>query len=165
MAEQKEKTKSPKVTPKNYSPQRAPGQGKSQELSAEKNAAPSQWGRRLARLVGAKFGVNMVENHAKNEGNYKGKDICIKCAKSPMPPVSVLLDMLDRIDQLWAVYVLYDGTAEVWAVDTEQIHEHGYFTRGAKVQKRAEMYLRRIKPVGELIGTLTEEEVKSCRIP
>src|SRR5690606_29824033 len=58
---------------KGYSAARMPGRGKSQEIEAEKNAAPSQWGRRLARLVGEKFGVHMVENHAKNEGTFKGK--------------------------------------------------------------------------------------------
>lgn len=148
-----------------HSPSRLPGQGRSHDIAVEKNAAPSQWGRRLARLVGEKFGVQMVENHAKNEGIYKGKDICIKCAKSPMPPVSVLIEMLDRVDQLWAVYVMSDGTAEVWSLDAKQVRELGYFTHGEKVQKRVEIYLRRIKPVGKLIGTLTEEEVESCRIP
>lgn len=149
----------------NHSPSRLPGQGRSHDIAVEKNAAPSQWGRRLARLVGEKFGVHMVENHAKNEGTYKGKDICIKCAKSPMPPVSILIEMLDRIDQLWAVYVMFDGTAEVWAVDAKKVRELGYFTHGEKVQKRVEIYLRRIKPVGKLVGTLTAAEVESCRIP
>lgn len=148
-----------------YSALRIPGRGKSQEIEAEKNAAPSQWGRRLARLVGEKFGVQMVENHAKNEGSIKGKDICIKCAKSPMPPVSVLVEMLDRVDQLWAVYVIYDGTAEVWAIDTKKVRELGYFTHGEKVQKRVEIYLRRIVPVGTLVGKLSAREVESCRIP
>lgn len=144
---------------------RLPGQGHNSEIVPEKNAAPSQWGRRLARLVGEKFGVQMVENQAKNEGTYQRKDICIKCAKSPMPPVSVLVDMLDRVDQLWAVYVMFDGTAQVWAIDTKTVRELGYFTHGEKVQKRVEIYLRRITPVGTLIGTLTKQEVESCRIP
>jgi hypothetical protein len=136
---------------------RVPGQGKNQENAVEKNSAPSQWGRRLARLVGEKFGVDMVENHAKNEGTYRRKDICIKCAKSPMPPVSVLVDMLDRVDQLWAVYVMFDGTAQVWAVDAGRVREQGYFTHGKNVQKRVEIYLRRITPIGSLICTLTKE--------
>ena len=148
-----------------YAPARIPGQGKGNEIAVEKNAAPSQWGRRLARLVGEKFGVQMVENHAKNEGTYKGKDICIKCAKSTMPPVSVLIEMLDRVDQLWAVYVLQDGTAQVWSVDVKKVRQLGYFTHGEKVQKRVEIYLRHITPVGTLIGTLTHGEVESCRIP
>lgn len=157
--------KSYRASASNHSATRMPGQGRTHDIVAEKNAAPSQWGRRLARLVGEKFGVQMVENHAKNEGTYKGKDICIKCAKSPMPPVSILIEMLDRVDQLWAVYVMYDGTAEVWSVDSKKVRELGYFTHGEKVQKRVEIYLRRITPVGTLIGTLTEAEVESCRIP
>ena len=150
---------------RDYSPVRTPGQGKSSEITAEKNAAPSQWGRRLARFVGKKFGVQMVENHAKNEGSFRGKDICIKCAKSPMPPVSVLIEMLDRIDQLWAVYVQFDGSAQIWAIDAKKVREIGYFTHGEKVQKRVEIYLRHIMPEGTLVGTLTASEVESCRIP
>jgi hypothetical protein len=130
----------------------------------EKNAAPSQWGRRLARLVGDKFGVKMSNNWSKNEGTWRKKDIVIKCAKSTMPPVSVLVTMLDRIDQLWAVYITEEG-AEVWAVDVDKVRQHGYFTHGPNVQKRVEIYRRKIANLGKLIGQLTVEEVESCRIP
>jgi hypothetical protein len=132
---------------------------------ADKNTAPSQWGRRLARLVGDKFGVRMSENLSKNEGTHRGRDIVIKCAKSPMPPVSVLIDMLDRIDDLWAVYIMPDGGAEVWAVDANIVREQGYHTHGPNVQKRVEIYLRKIVTIGKLKGTLTAEEVESCHIP
>jgi hypothetical protein len=133
--------------------------------SDEKNVAPSQWGRRLARLVGDKFGVTMSENWSKNEGTWRRKDIVIKCAKSTMPPVSVLVTMLDRIDQLWAVYIVEDGGAEVWAVDVAKVREHGYFTHGPNVQKRVEIYRRKIAAIGKLLGRLSEEEVESCNIP
>jgi hypothetical protein len=131
----------------------------------EKNVAPSQWGRRLARLVGAKFNVQMSLNQSKNEGTWRRKDIVIKCAKSTMPPVSILVDMLERIDQLWAVYVMPDGGAEIWAVDAHKVRLHGYFTHGPNVAKRVEIHLRKIMPIGKLIGTLSADEVESCRIP
>lgn len=133
--------------------------------SEEKNVAPTQWGRRMARLVGEKFGVQMVENHARNEGVYRKKDIVIKCAKSIMPPVSVLNDVLDRVDELWAVYVMPEGHAEIWSITNAQVHKHAYFTHGPNVQKRAEIYLRHIIPIGKKIGELTEREVEACRIP
>ena len=148
-----------------YSAPRAPGVGKGKRIEVEKNVAPSQWGRRLARLVGEKFGVQMVDNHAKNEGSHKGRDIVIKCAKSLMPPVSVLIDVLERIDDLWAVYLMPDGSAEVWSVSNKQVRDFSYFTHGANVQKRAEIYYRRIIPIGKKIGVMTEREVESCRIP
>lgn len=144
---------------------RTPGQGKGRAIAVEKNAAPSQWGRRMARLVGEKLHVNMVENHARNEGTYKGRDIVIKCAKSTMPPVSVLVDVLDRIDEVWAVYIMPEGHAEVWSLTQKQIRDNAYFTHGPNVQKRAEIYLRHITPIGKKIGGLTEVEVESCRIP
>ncbi|MBV9864806.1 MAG: hypothetical protein JO316_05620 [Abitibacteriaceae bacterium] len=143
---------------------RVAGRGK-RVSDTDKNTAPSQWGRRLARLVGEKCGVTMSENFSKNEGTYRGKDIVIKCAKSPMPPVAVLIDMLERIDQLWAVYLMPEGGAEIWAVDIDKVRQHGYFTRGPKVQKRVEIYRRKIIQLGTLVGTLTEAEVDSCNIP
>lgn len=135
------------------------------KIYVEKNAAPSQWGRRLARLVGAKFGVDMVENQSKNEGLWKGKDVVIKCAKSPMPPVSVLVEMLDRIDFLWAVFIMYEGHADVWSVPVKVLKDNGYFTSGEKVQKRVELHLKKAEALGTKIGSLTPDEVESCRIP
>lgn len=134
-------------------------------MRQEKNAAPSQWGRRLARVVGDKFGVAMSGNFSKNEGIYGGKDIVIKCAKSPMPPVAILIDMLERIDELWAVYIMPEGGAEVWVVPIEKVRAHGYYTRGPKVQKRVEIYRRKIVQLGTLFGTLTADEVEACNIP
>lgn len=131
----------------------------------EKNAAPSQWGRRLARLVGAKFGVEMVENQSKNEGSWRGRDIVIKCAKSPMPPVSVLVEMLDRLDFLWAVFIMPEGHADVWSVSAKALKDNGYFTSGEKVQKRVELHLKKAESLGTKIGSLNAEDVDSCRIP
>jgi len=145
---------------------RAPEQSEPVTKEApERNTAPSQWGRRMARLVGEKFGVAMSDNWSKNVGTYQGKEIVIKCAKSPMPPVSVLIDMVDRIDQLWAVYIMLDGHAEVWIADMDKVRQAGYFTRGPNVQKRVEISLRKIVRIGTLLGTLSEEEVDSCQIP
>jgi hypothetical protein len=73
--------------------------------------------------------------------------------------------MLDRIDQLWAVYVMPDGGAEIWAVDADKVRLHGYFTHGPNVAKRVEIHRRKIIPIGKLIGTLSADEVESCRIP
>jgi hypothetical protein len=135
------------------------------KVYVEKNVAPSQWGRRLARLVGAKFGVEMVANQSKNEGSWRGKDIVIKCAKSPMPPVSVLVEMLDRLDYLWAVFIMFEGHADVWSIPVKALKDNGYFTSGEKVQKRVELHLKKAEALGSKIGILTPEEVESCRIP
>lgn len=133
--------------------------------AVDSNAAPSQWGRRLARLVGEKYGVQMSENRSKNEGIWRKKAVAIKCAKSLMPPVSVLTSMLDRLDVLWAVYLTPDGGAQIWSIPIEAVREHGYFTRGPNVQKRVEVYHRKAKRIGKLMGTLSAAEVESCEIP
>lgn len=127
--------------------------------------APSQWGRRLARLVGEKYGVTMSENRSKNEGVYRRRNIIIKCAKSPMPPVSVLTGTLERIDQLWAVYIMPEGGAEIWVVEVSRVREHGYFTRSRTVPQRVELFRRKIVLIGRLKGVLEREEVESCCVP
>ena len=134
-------------------------------LDVEKNSAPSQWGRRLARRVGAKFGVAMTENQSKNEGRIRGRDIVIKCAKSQTPPVSVLGEMMDRIDELWAVFLVPEGDAEVWRVPVAAVRAHGYQTHGRKVQRRFELRYRKVVEFGKLVGTLDRKEVEACNIP
>lgn len=131
----------------------------------DKNSAPSQWGRRLARLVGEKFNVSMSENLSKNEGTVRGRDIVIKCAKSQTPPVSVLNDMIDRLDALWAVFLTPDGSGEVWEISTSALREYGYQTHGANVQRRIEINYRKVIQIGKLVGTIGESEVDSCNIP
>ncbi len=131
----------------------------------EPNAAPSQWARRLARVVGAKFGVQMSPNHANNRGEFGARSVVIKCAKSTMPPVSVLASMLNDLDELWAVFVLPSGRAEVWTIPIAQVEKYAYQTRGPKVQKRLEITRRRILNRGQLLGILEVDEVEACRIP
>ena len=130
-----------------------------------RNEAPSQWGRRLARLVGEKFNVKMSDNWSKNVGIWQERNIVIKCAKSPMPPVSVLIGTLESIDELWAVYVMPEGHAEIWSVPVREVRAHGYFTHGARVPKRVEITRRKILALGAQIGTLDSRDVDSCRIP
>jgi len=133
--------------------------------AVDSNTAPSQWGRRLARLVGEKYGVQMSENRSKNEGTWRKKAVAIKCAKSLMPPVSLLTTMMERLDVLWAIYLTPDGGAQIWSIPIEAVREHGYFTRGPNVQKRVEVYHRKAKLIGKLMGTLSPQEVESCEIP
>ena len=129
------------------------------------NEAPSQWGRRLARAVGAHFGVTMSPNHAKNEGTFGNRDIVIKCAKSTTPPVSVLSSMLERLDDVWAVFILADGSAEVWTAPARVIRKHAHQTRGLKAAPRFEITRRRLSPHAKLVGVLPVAEVERCRIP
>jgi hypothetical protein len=129
------------------------------------NAAPSQWARRLARAVGAAYGVRMSPNHARNEGEWGGRDVVIKCAKSPAPPVSVLMSMVDRLDELWAVFVMPSGEAEVWRVPVATLQRHGYLTQGRNVTPRLEITRRKVSLCGELLGVLDRESVEACRIP
>jgi hypothetical protein len=132
---------------------------------SDRNIAPTQWGRRLARLVGEKYGVAMAENYSKNEGRLRGRDLVIKCAKSQTPPISVLTEMLDRLDDVWAVFLTPDGGGEIWTISAAAMRAHGYQTHGANVPRRVELGRKKIAAIGKLIGTLEVEEVDSCHIP
>jgi hypothetical protein len=107
----------------------------------------------------------MVTNQARNEGEWRGLDITIKCAKSTAPPVSVLSSSLARLDEMWAVFVLPSGEAEVWRVPVQRLRRHGHFTRGVKALPRVEITRRKVMLAGTLFGTIDVETVESCRIP
>jgi len=132
---------------------------------SDRNIAPTQWGRRLARLVGDKFGVAMSDNYSKNEGRLRGKDLVIKCAKSQTPPISVLTEMLERLDEVWAVFLTPDGGAEVWRITAKEMHNYGYQTHGPNVPRRVELGRKKIAAIGKLVGNLDSDEVDSCHIP
>lgn len=131
----------------------------------ERNSAPTQWGRRLARRIGDKFGVKMVDNHAKNIGVYRGKKIIIKCAKSITPPVSILESNLERTDELWAVYLMPEGHADIYAINIADVRRIGYKTRGLGADCRLELTLKKVRLSGQFIGTLGEADVEACHIP
>ncbi len=155
----------PKTSSRIFKSVTAPSRQSLYKSDDEKNQAPSQWGRRLARIVGDKFGVKMSSNFARNEGTFGKKDIVIKCAKSTSPPIFVLTDTLDRVDEVWGVFLTAEDEAEVWSITSRQVREFAYFTTGPNVQSRAEINYRKVKPLGKLVGLLTADEVAACRIP
>ncbi|RYG75540.1 hypothetical protein EON80_00380 [bacterium] len=131
----------------------------------EVNRAPSAWGRRLARLVGANFGVNMVSDRSKNEGAHGKTNVVIKCAKSPVPPIFISAEMLQRVDEVWGVFVTYGEGAQIWSCPADFVRRNAYFTRNPKIMPRAEITLRTMKRGGTLIGTVTQDEIDACHIP
>ncbi len=110
----------------------------------------------------------MVANQARNEGAWQGREVAIKCAKSTSPPISVLVSMLDRLDEVWAVFVLPSGEAEVWRLSIVHLRRHGHFTRAGRSGKappRVEIRRRKVVQSGVLLGLLEAEEVEACHIP
>jgi hypothetical protein len=130
----------------------------------EVNQAPVAWGRRLARLVGEKFGVQMISDRAKNEGTRSKTRIVIKCAKSPFPPIFVTLEMLERTDEVWGVFLHEEG-GEVWSCPASYVRRVAYVTRNPKIAPRASIGLKKMRRGGQLIGIISQDEVESCHIP
>jgi hypothetical protein len=130
----------------------------------EVNLSPQAWGRRVARLVGATFGVEMVADRSKNEGTLGQKRIVIKCAKSATPPIFITTEMLQRADEIWGVFLEFGQGAQIWSCSVEFVRANAYFTRGPQT-RRAEITLKAMKRGGTLVGTLSQEQIEACHIP
>lgn len=131
----------------------------------EVNQAPVAWGRRVARLVGDNFGVRMVADRAKNEGEQGKKRVVIKCAKSTIPPIFVSAEMLTRVDEVWGVFLSFGEGAQVWSCPADFVRRNAYFTHNPRVPARAEITLKTIKKGGTLLGTISQEEIEACHVP
>ncbi len=131
----------------------------------EVNLAPVAWGRRLGRLTGAKFGVQMVADRAKNEGAHGKTRVVIKCAKSVSAPIFVSVDMLSRIDEVWGVFLIQGEGAQVWCCPVAFVRRNAYFTRNPKIMPRVEVRFKAMQRGGKLLGKLSEPEVEICQIP
>ncbi len=131
----------------------------------EVNRAPIAWGRRLARLVGKKFAVQMTPDRSKNEGVLGRTRVVIKCAKSRSAPIFVSAQMLERSDEVWGVFLQVGEGAEIWKCDAAFVRRAAYFTHQPKLMPRAELRFKAISRGGVLIGTLSESEIESCEIP
>ncbi|PQV64788.1 hypothetical protein B1R32_10355 [Abditibacterium utsteinense] len=154
---------SPKITRVRVSPRK-----KSSTLrraDEEVNLAPVAWGRRVARLVGDKFGVQMVADRSKNEGARGKTRVVIKCAKSRVAPIFVLTQMLSRVDEVWGIFLIHGEGAQVWSCDAAFVRRAAYFSRNAKVMPRAELRFKAMQRGGTLIGNLSEAEIESCHVP
>ncbi|HEX9998745.1 MAG TPA: hypothetical protein VGB45_16540 [Abditibacterium sp.] len=131
----------------------------------EVNLAPQAWGRRVARLVGEQFGVKMVSNRSKNEGERGDTRVVIKCAKSQSPPIFISVEMLARVDEVWGVFLIHGEGAQIWSCSAAHVKRCAHFSRNPKTMPRAEITLKKIQRAGTLLGTLSESEIEECHIP
>ncbi len=127
--------------------------------------APTQWHRRLARLVGRKWGVQMDPRGNVSEGVLDGRVIAIRCAKSKTPPITVTAATLERVHEVWGVFLTQTDAAQIYALSAAQFKRTASFYSPRNGQPHYTARLSRFARHARLIGTVPEEEVGEIGIP
>ncbi len=132
---------------------------------AKDSDAPTLWHRRLARLVARKHGVQMEAKRTWSEGTLDGRRIAIRCAKSKTPPISVSASTLERVHEVWGVFLTQTDAAQIYALSAPEFKRIASFYSPRNGQPIYTIRLKRLSARATLIGTLSEEEVAQIEIP
>jgi len=127
--------------------------------------APSLWHRRLARLVGRKWGIRMERKGNLSEGTLDGRVIAIRCAKSKTPPIAVTAATLERVHEVWGVFLTQTDAAQIYSLPASDFKRLAYFYAPRNGPPIYTIRLRRFSSRATLVGTLSEEEVAGIEIP
>ena len=127
--------------------------------------APSLWHRRLARLVGRKWGVQMERKRNLSEGTLDGRLIAIRCAKSKTPPITVSAATLERVNEVWGVFLTQTDAAQIYSLSAADFKRTACFYSPRNGQPHYCARLSRFSRHAQLIGTVPEEEVEAIGIP
>jgi hypothetical protein len=119
----------------------------------------------LARLIGAKWGVKMSSNRALNEGMHGRTPIVIKCAKSTGAPIQVSKATLERVGEVWGVFLSETDSAPVWRLSASEFKRVASFYSPRNGTAHYQIRYKRFTRVAELIGTVAPEEVEVVEIP
>ena len=132
---------------------------------AEVNQAPLMWGRRLARLVGRRYGIKMSRNRAINEGMWERTPIIIKCAKSYQAPIQVSANSLERVGEVWGVFLSETDDGEVWRAPATEFKKLAYYYAPRDGVPYYMMRYKRFKRIATHAGTLPAKDVLRVEIP
>ncbi len=132
---------------------------------AEVNLAPGMWGRRLARLVGRRYGVKMSRNRAINEGVFGRTPVIIKCAKSYQAPIQVSANSLERVGEVWGVFLSEVDDGEVWRAPAAEFKKLAYYYAPLDGVPYYMIRYTRFKRIATLAGTVPAKDVLRVEIP
>ncbi len=127
--------------------------------------APTLWHRRLARLVARRWGVQLDFKGNLSEGTLDGRQIAIRCAKSKTPPISVSASALERVHEVWGVFLTQTDAAQVYSLPAQEFKRLAYFYSPRNGQPTYTIRLKRFSSRATLLGTVPEEEVEGIEIP
>lgn len=131
----------------------------------EVNQGPTMWGRRLARLVGRRYGVKMSRNRAINEGELGNIPVIIKCAKSYQAPIQVSAHSLERVSEVWGVFLSAVDDGEVWRASATDFKKLAYFYAPRDGVPYYMIRYKRFKRIATLAGVVPAADVLRVEIP
>ena len=132
---------------------------------AEVNQAPLMWGRRLARLVGRRMGVKMSRNRAINEGTLGQMPVIIKCAKSYGAPIQVSAASLERVSEVWGVFLSPVDDGEIWRASAADFKRVAYFYAPREGTPYYSIRYSRFKRIATRAATVPADDVLRVEIP
>ncbi len=131
----------------------------------EVNQGPTMWGRRLARLVGRRYGVKMSRNRAINEGTLDRTPVIIKCAKSYQAPIQVSATSLERVSEIWGVFLSEVDDGEIWRAPAAEFKKLAYFYAPREGVPYYSIRYTRFKRIATHAGTVPAKDVLRVEIP
>lgn len=123
------------------------------------------WGRRLARMVGRRFGVRMSRNRALNEGELSGVSLVIKCAKSDKAPIQISKNTLERVQEVWGVFLDEEDNAHIWKANSRDVRRLAYYYSPRDGVPYYSIRLHRLRRIAEHQGVIAGRDVHRCEIP
>ena len=132
---------------------------------AEVNQGPTMWGRRLARLVGRRYGVKMSRNRAINEGTLDRTPVIIKCAKSYQAPIQVSAASLERVTEVWGVFLSAVDDGEIWRAPASEFKKLAYYYAPREGVPYYSIRYTRFKRIAAHAGTVPAKDVLRVEIP
>lgn len=100
-----------------------------------------------------------------SEGTLNGRVIAIRCAKSKTPPIAVTAAALERVHEVWGVFLTQTDAAQIYSLPAPEFKRLAYFYSPRGGQPIYTIRLRRFSSRATLVGTLSEEEVGEIEIP
>ena len=107
----------------------------------------------------------MERNRNLSEGTLDGRRIAIRCAKSKTPPIAVSVSVLERVHEVWGVFLTQTDAAQVYSLSATEFKRLAYFYSPRNGQPSYTIRLKRFSSRATLIGMLSEEEVEAIEIP
>jgi hypothetical protein len=107
----------------------------------------------------------MSVNRSLNEGTLDRTPIVIKCAKSVRAPLTVSKTTLERVNEVWAVFLTSTDAGEVWRLSASDFKQAASFYSPRNGVPHYSIRYKRIKARAELVGIIPEKDVARCEIP
>jgi len=126
---------------------------------------PQMWSRRMARLIGRKFGVKMTSHLSQTDGMHERTPIVIKCAKSYRAPIALSQKTLERVSVVWGVFLDEKDNAEIYTMSARDFRKNASFYSPRNGSPHYVIRYKRFKANSEHLKTLPNRDIDAIEIP